>query len=130
MSLKVTKNIRIEDLAVELRMISPSIEAAARQTLDLEYMKAVAMSLCPVDTGTLLGTIRVERKSLLESALVAGGTEYTNPKTGKPVDYAKAVHDGTWKMPPRPFLTIAVITERIRTAREILRRTAEAIKWV
>lgn len=46
-------------------------------------------------------------------AIVAGGLSYINPKTGKPVTYAQAVHDGhftktgSW-VPPNPFLTDAV----------------------
>ena len=57
----------------------------------------------------------------------AGGGGYINPRTGHPVDYARHVHDGTSRMPTRPFLLQAVILERLRYAREILRKTMEAL---
>ena len=37
-----------------------------------------------------------------------GGMEYINPRTGRPVNYAQAVHDGTRYMVARPFLTDAI----------------------
>jgi hypothetical protein len=58
-------------------------------------------------------------------ALIAGGASYINPRTGLPVDYARHVHDGTSRMPPRPFLLQAMIQERLRYAREMLGKTAE-----
>lgn len=95
--------------------------------MNIPYMLAAAQAFCPVDTGALLGTIRVERRGLYAVALVAGGMQFINPRTGRPVDYARFVHDGTSKMPPRPFLLQAVLAERYRFIREILQRTAEVI---
>lgn len=94
-----------------------------------ERVKETAKSLCvgygAFDTGSLYRTIRIERKAisiggaptfmvtvspeheLINSQIVAGGM-LINPKTGRIVDYAAAVHDGSMKMPARPFLQDAV----------------------
>jgi len=90
-----------------------------------ERVKETARALCPVDTGTLRMTIRIEPKGvsiggaptfmvvaspeheLINSQIVAGGL-LVNPKTGRIVDYAQAVHDGTMRMMSRPFITDAV----------------------
>ena len=44
--------------------------------------------------------------------ILAGGPPYINPNYPKIVDYAQAVHDGTGKMAPRPFLTDALEMNR------------------
>lgn len=87
-----------------------------------------ARALCPVDTGTLMSTIRIEMKGtsetgsyeisfvpksdMLNSEIVAGGM-LINPKTGRMCDYAQAVHDGHFTrsgkwVPEQPFLRMAV----------------------
>jgi len=116
----LTKSIRLEDLGYELRMISPSIEKAAENALNLDFMVLAAKAFCPVDTGALMGSIRAERKGPLESDLVAGGIQYINLKTMQPVLYAEYVHDGTTTMPGRPFLLQAVLLERQRMLQRIL----------
>lgn len=85
---------------------------------------------CPVDTGTLRATIRledepkgggglggrihneVERRAGFGKRIVAGGM-FINPKTGRICDYAMFVHDGHFTrtgsfVPPRPFLDQAI----------------------
>ncbi len=59
--------------------------------------------------------------------LAAGGGGYVNPRTGREVDYAAAVHEGTGRTPPRPFLLQAVLAERLNLAREIIAATAEVV---
>ena len=124
--MKVSKRIRLEDLGLELRLLPQKIGEAATLIMQMPWMLAAAQSFCPVDTGALLGSVRWELRGLHEAALVAGGLGYINPRTGRPVDYARHVHDGTSRMPARPFLLMAVIQERLRYAWEMLRRVAEA----
>ena len=124
--MKVSKRIRLEDLGLELRLLPQKIGEAATLTMQMPWMLAAAQSFCPVDTGALLGSVRWELRDPHEAALVAGGMSYINPRTGHPVDYARHVHDGTSRMPARPFLLMAVIQERLRYAWEMLRRVAEA----
>ena len=124
--MKVTKRLRLEDLGLELRLLPQKISEAASLTLQMPWMLAAAQSFCPVDTGALLSSIRWELRGSHEAALVTGGMGYFNPRTGRPVDYARHVHDGTSRIPARPFLLMAVIQERLRYAREMLRRFAEA----
>lgn len=123
--MKVKKRIRLEDLGLELRLLPQKIGEAATLTLQIPWMLAAAQSFCPVDTGALLGSIRWELRGPYEAALIAGGLGYINPRTGLPIDYARFVHDGTSRMPARPFLLQAVIQERLRYACEMLRKTAE-----
>jgi len=124
---KVTRRIRLEDLGLELRMIPHKIEGAAQATLGMPFMVAAAKAFCPVDTGSLMASVRAEMRGDLSAALVAGGGGYVNPRTGRPVDYARHVHDGTSRLPARPFLLQAVLAERLRFIREMFTRTAEAV---
>ena len=118
--MRVTKAIRFEDLGLELRLISEKTSEASTEALSLDRMVLAAKALCPVDTGALMASIRAERRGPLESAIIAGGGGYVNPRTLRPVDYARHVHDGTSRTPPRPFLLQAVLAERLRLAREIM----------
>lgn len=77
------------------------------------------------DTGALYESIRllwmvepygglfevgVSSKGVELTAMIkVGGMEYINPRTGKPVNYAQAVHDGTRYMAARPFLMDAIM---------------------
>jgi len=124
---KVTKKVRLEDLALEFRLIPERIGEAVSVTLGQPWLEASAKAFCPVDTGALMGSIRTEQRGPYAIALVAGGAGYFNPRTGRPVNYARHVHDGTSRMPARPFLLQAVIMERLRYLHEILRKTGEAI---
>jgi hypothetical protein len=125
--MRVTKRVRLEDLALELSLIPQRIGEAVSVTMGQPWLEASAKAFCPVDTSALMGSIRTELRGPHTIALVAGGTGYINPRTGRPVDYARHVHDGTSRMPARPFLLQAVIMERLRYLREILRSTGEAI---
>ena len=123
--MKVTRRIRLEDLGSELRMLPRKIGEATSVVLQMPWMEAAAKAFCPADTGALMGSIRAEMRVPHTMALVVGGGGYINPRTGRPVDYARHVHDGTSRMPPRPFLLQAVIQERLRYAREMLGKAAE-----
>lgn len=112
--------IGIEELPGALGAIPDGIGAAADAALALEGVVATARALCPADTGALAGSIRVERTGEFEASLVAGGSGYTNPRTGRAVDYAEAAHDGTSATPPRPFLAQALLIESTTVARMML----------
>jgi hypothetical protein len=118
--MRVTKKIRLEDLAVEISMIPGNFTQATDMALNLPRVVSYAKSICSVMTGALRDSIRVERPAPHTAKLMAGGVGFTNPLTGKPVDYARYVHEGTSRMPSRPFLTMALLSERLNTGREIL----------
>ncbi|MCW4048334.1 MAG: hypothetical protein NWE89_01225 [Candidatus Bathyarchaeota archaeon] len=122
--MKVTKTIRLEDLGLELALIPQSLEEAADLCLQLPRMVTFAKAFCPVQTGALKDSVRVERPGALSARLMAGGGDHINPLTGREVDYARHVHDGTSHVPARPFLLQAVLAEKHATGREILHRAA------
>lgn len=72
-------------------------------------IKSDAKTLCPKDTGTLAGTIRISRipmgtmigawshvkaVTIFNMSIVAGDLTAINPKYNRPCDYAAWVHDG------------------------------------
>jgi hypothetical protein len=124
---KVSKPVRLEDLGTEIAMIPGSLREAADLCLQLPRMLVFARAFCPVRTGALRDSIRVERPGGLSAKLSAGGGGHVNPLTGREVDYARHVHDGTSRMPARPFLLQAVLAERLNTGREILHRAAGGV---
>ncbi len=125
--MKVTKRISLEDLGHELRLLPEKVSEATANVLRLPWFEDTAKSLCPVDTSALLFSIRTEARGPHEVALVAGGGGFTNPRTGREADYAREVHDGTSRMPARPFLLQAVLLERERYLKEMLAETAGMI---
>ena len=121
------KRIRLEDLESELRSLPDKIAIAAERGLDNQNIVELAKINCPVMTGALRDSIRYIKATILDIVFLAGGFQYINPLTGKYIDYARYVHDGTSKMPPRPFLLQAIISERYRVRMEIRQRTLEMI---
>ena len=124
--LKITKQIHIDELGNEIAGISPKLEYAASVVLELKQLLETAKLLCPVETGVLQDSIRVERLGNT-SLLVAGGEGYLNPKTGLTVDYAVDVHDGTSRRPPNPFLLQALHIEKFGLLQELMLRSMEAL---
>ena len=122
--MKISKTVRLKDLGMELQLIPQTLQSAADLCLQLPRMVTFARAFCPVRTGALRDSIRIERPSHLTAKLVAGGGGHVNPLTGREVDYARHVHDGTSRMPARPFILQAVLAERLNTGREILYRAA------
>jgi len=125
--MKAKKRIRLEDLGVELQLLPRKISEATSTVLRLPWYEASAKAFCPVDTAALMSSIRTEVRDPHEIALIAGGRGFINPRTGREVDYARYVHDGTSRMPARPFLLQAVLLERERYLREMLSTTAGMI---
>jgi len=114
------RTLGIEELPEALGALPERISEAAHAALGLDGVVALARTLCPMDTGALASSIRVERAGPLEASLVAGGNGHTNPQTGRVIDYAAAVHDGTSTRPPRPFLTQAILIESDAVAHAVL----------
>ena len=125
--MRVRKELGIGELDGELGRLQEAISRSASSVLGLEGVVDSARAFCPVDTGALASSIRAERRGPTEAALVAGGGGFVNPRTGRPVDYAAAVHDGTSGQPPRPFLEQAIQAQGLALAVEMARRTAEAL---
>ena len=125
--MKVAKRVGLEDLDHELRLVPQKVSEATSNVLRLPWFEDTAKSLCPVETSALLSSIRTEARGPHEIAIVAGGGGFTNPRTGREVDYARRVHEGTSRRPARPFLLQAVLIERERYLREMLAETAGMI---
>jgi len=58
--------------------------------------------------GAVFEVVKAPEAQVISKFIKAGSDTYINPNTGQVVDYAQAVHDGTFRMPPRPFLTMAL----------------------
>lgn len=92
-------------------MIPQNLQESVNQVLQLPRMLELAKEFCPVMTGALRDTIRIERPSPSMAKLVAGD---------EIVDYAPYVHDGTENQAAQPFLLQALIAERPNVSRDIL----------
>ena len=114
--------MNLEELTVELEAVPQKLREAANVILGMPKVVHRARELCPVKTGALRDSIRVERLGLTRVKLVAGGYEYRNPVTGLPVNYAIYVHEGTSKMPARPFLKVALAVEKENLGFDLLRK--------
>ena len=108
------------EFAVHIQDLGRGIYSGIDSALAMETIVQMAKVFCPVDTAALMESVRAERLGPYEAALVAGGSDYINPKTGKPVDYAVYVHEGTSRMPARPFLQMAVEREKFNVAKKVL----------
>lgn len=109
------------------------MESAANKALIevMENIKADAKAMCPVGTpastgipgyigGSLKASIRREvhtypSPNVIISGVRAGGY-IVNPNSGKIVDYARWVEEGTYKMRARPFLGPAFIRHKAELA--------------
>lgn len=121
MSLKITKNTVTENLARYEKGVDEGSLAAIDATAD--KVVADAKDECPVGTpqstgkkgyvgGSLKKSVRKEKiaspSGNIKRISVRAGGHVTNPNTGRIVDYAVYVHEGTSKMEGRPFLTNAL----------------------
>ena len=92
-------------------MIPQNLQESIDLVLQLPRMQELARGFCPVQTGALRDTIRVERPSPTTAKLVAGDDL---------VDYATQVHEGTTSQAAQPFLLQALIAERANVSRDFL----------
>jgi hypothetical protein len=124
-------------VAAELQRIPDQITEETKAKLDAIWDKIyeAALMLCPVDTGTLLSTIRIVSSgeigglgggedspeggagekaiTIYDSTIIAGDESVRNEKTGEPCIYAEWVHDGHFCRGERwvegvPFLEMAI----------------------
>lgn len=75
------------------------------------------------DTGSLMKSISKEKiarpaGNVFSISVTAGG-RITNPKTGRLVDYAIYVHEGTSRQPGKPFLRMAYEWNRERLVKDV-----------
>lgn len=89
-------------------MLEWAMDVLKRQA---QLIRALAQLYVPVDTGSLRDSIRVERGGsglMWRQISVRAGGYVVNPDTGRLVDYAKFVHDGTRFMMGTFFIRQAV----------------------
>jgi HK97 gp10 family phage protein len=88
------------------------------------WVRDDAKELCPVDTGSLRKSIRVEttRSGGVETVGVAAGGYIINPKTGRRVDYASFVEYGTSRNRAQPYLRPAIARNARLLPKEIVKQ--------
>ncbi len=116
--MRIVKKIKLENLCFELNLIPQNLQESVDVVLQLPRMLELARLFCPVQTGSLRDTIRVDRPSSTSAKLVAGD---------EMVDYAAHVHEGTTTQPAQPFLLQALIAERSNVSRDILREAVNRL---
>jgi len=125
--LRKAKTMNHKEFAVEMNLLATGIKDSVD---DLDNFMSILLSariFCPVKTDALRDSIRLEKGGGHLVALVAGGSGFINSRTGREVDYAVHVHEGTSRMPARPFLTQAIQKEKLVVGRRILTETLERI---
>jgi len=101
----------------QLSEIRDGIEDELKAELDAIGQKILAMAieLCPKDTGALASSISLESGTIQAGdfagfSIYAGNDDIINPKTGKPTsEYAGLVHDGHENYEGVPFLVEALM---------------------
>jgi len=90
-------------------------------TKKAEEIRDEAKQLCPVDTGSLKRSIRVQKHARPRTSVhkvgVSAGGYVTNPKTDTKVNYAAYVEYGTSKSPAQPFMRPAIEKHKEDVAR-------------
>ena len=89
------------------KMLDYAFEVLIKQA---ELMRDLAKVYCPVDTGSLRDSIRVERGGenlQWRQIRVRAGGYVTNPESGEKVDYAGYQEFGTKYIAPRLYMTTA-----------------------
>jgi len=114
----LTKTIRVEGLkqfSTLLNVLGEEVKANLQPKMReiVEDIKEDAKGRCPVDTGSLQKSIRIQTSASpagnIISIGVSAGGYITNPKTGKKVNYAAHVEYGTSRQTPQPFLRPAYL---------------------
>ena len=101
-------NIKAKLANLPEKMLDYSFEVLMKQA---ELIKGLAQVYCPVETGALRDSIRIERGGEglhWRQVRVRAGGYITNPKTGKLVDYAAYQEYGTKNSYGYFYLTRAV----------------------
>ncbi len=106
----------LDEFEAWMNDIDENIESAAifasNDVLN-EVMLPAAQGYVAVDTGALKGSLRTEPAHYeggdIVFSLLAGGGGFTNPRTGREVDYPAHQEYGTFKMRPHPYMRPAML---------------------
>jgi len=100
----------INQLMARLAQMQEALESSTADALRevAAQMRDDAKAFCPVDTGSLRSSIRVQAfakpKTHFYNVGISAGGYVTNPKTKKKVNYASHVEFGTSRQRPQPFM--------------------------
>lgn len=111
---------------LQSKVLDKAAETSVRQVA--VNIRDDAKRVCPVDTGSLRKSIRLQvqarpKKNVHKIGVSAGGY-VTNPKSGEKVNYASHVEYGTSRQRPQPFLRPAIE----RHKKELLKIAGDEIK--
>jgi len=111
-----------EIMQADLARLPEKMKAGALEAINeaADFMVVIAKSYCPVDTGTLEGSIRKEQSGNIVRVL-AGGYQFLNPKTNRPCNYAVFVEA------KHPFMRPAWETVRKFIDSQIRKKVLEKI---
>lgn len=102
-------NVKTKLATLPEKMLEHAEEALLKQA---QLMRDLAKIYCPVDTGSLRDSIRVERGGQglhWRQIKVRAGGYITNPQTGRKVDYAFYQEYGTRYLSARMFMQMAYL---------------------
>jgi len=122
--------IGADRLIARLVKVANALDPGAARVLKTvaENTRDTAKELCPVDTGSLQRSIRVQVHARpaghVHSVGISAGGYVTNPRTGRKVDYAVHVEYGTSRTPAQPFMRPAVEQHK----KELQKRMKEVVK--
>lgn len=100
----------LNQLMARLAKMKEELESATADALRevAAQMRDDAKAFCPVDTGSLRASIRVQAyvkpKAHFYNVGVSAGGYVTNPKSGMKVNYASHVEFGTSRQRAQPFM--------------------------
>ena len=100
----------LSEFTAALRKVPEAVRTAAMVTLNHvgDRCEEAVRRNAPVDTGAMRDSTRkegpFEEGDALYVNIAVGGSQYTNPRTGGPVDYARHVEEGTARSRAQPFL--------------------------
>jgi hypothetical protein len=122
--LSIYLNFEKGTVFTQLSKLEENIKQKAYEAMDeaASFMIVMAKSYCPVDTGTLMRSIRKQSVPPKAVIVIAGGRQYVNPRTRKGCIYAAIVESRQPFMHPawestRPFV-LAKIKEKVLEANE------------
>lgn len=119
-------------LIARLVKLQESLDEVAEKAIRevAEKVRDTAKELCPVDTGSLQKSIRLQTAARqaghIHSIGVSAGGYITNPKTGRKVDYARHVEYGTSRGPPQAYLQPAIILHAGELVKALKKGIAES----
>ena len=109
----------LNELVLELEKLPNTIDLVTSEGIleGADLIVIYGKEFCPVRRGDLMRSIRKEREGKTVKIIAGGGA----------VDYAAYVHEGTSRMPARPFLEQAVRIVAPQIADKIVAKGVERI---